>query len=58
MQDEPFHVPQTQRYCKGNFLEWDAKITTFPGLYLLGAAWAKLLHFTSVSCLPIQVCQQ
>eukprot|EP00835_Amoeboradix_gromovi_P003694 NODE_254_length_12812_cov_0.286872.p5 type:complete len:423 gc:universal NODE_254_length_12812_cov_0.286872:3059-4327(+) len=30
--DEPFHVPQAQRYCKGDF-EWDPKITTPPGLY-------------------------
>lgn len=22
-QDEPFHVPQTQRYCKGDFGSWD-----------------------------------
>lgn len=55
MQDEPFHVPQTQRYCKGNFVEWDPKITTFPGLYLIGAAWAKLLHSISSLCLPLQV---
>ena len=39
-------------------MEWDGKITTFPGLYFVGAAWAKLLHFSSVKCLPIQVCLQ
>lgn len=38
MQDEVFHVPQAQKYCSGNFLDWDSKITTFPGLYLLSAA--------------------
>ena len=32
--DEIFHVPQARRYCAGNFSEWDAKITTLPGLYL------------------------
>jgi len=32
--DEAFHIPQAQKYCAGNFTEWDSKITTFPGLYL------------------------
>ena len=36
--DEIFHIPQAQRYCHGRFREWDPKITTFPGLYLLSAA--------------------
>ena len=31
LQDEPFHVPQTRRYCEGRWREWDHKITTFPG---------------------------
>ncbi len=47
MQDEPFHVPQTQRYCRGDFATWDPKITTFPGLYIAGMAWAHLLHVGS-----------
>lgn len=38
MQDEPFHVPQTQRWCGGRWWEWDPKITTFPGLYFFGVA--------------------
>ena len=33
--DEIFHIPQAQKFCNGNFIEWDSKITTFPGLYLL-----------------------
>jgi len=33
--DEIFHIPQAQKFCHGNFVEWDSKITTFPGLYLL-----------------------
>lgn len=37
-QDEPFHVPQTQQYCRGDFHAWDPKITTLPGLYFLSAA--------------------
>ena len=32
--DEIFHIPQAQRYCDGNFTEWDSKITTLPGLYV------------------------
>lgn len=31
-QDEPFHVPQAQAYCKGDWFTWDPKITTPPGL--------------------------
>ena len=38
--DEPFHVAQTAEYCAGRWAVWDEKITTFPGLYLLGAAAA------------------
>ncbi|XP_012252536.2 putative Dol-P-Glc:Glc(2)Man(9)GlcNAc(2)-PP-Dol alpha-1,2-glucosyltransferase [Athalia rosae] len=36
--DEIFHVPQTLRFCDGRFFEWDQKITTFPGLYLMAIA--------------------
>ncbi|KAK7694275.1 hypothetical protein QCA50_001456 [Cerrena zonata] len=32
--DEPFHVPQAQAYCNGDFYTWDPKITTPPGLYI------------------------
>ena len=31
-EDEYFHVPQAQKYCKGDY-SWDPKITTPPGLY-------------------------
>lgn len=41
--DEIFHLPQTQRYCAGQWAEWDPMITTFPGLYLVGVGYAKLL---------------
>lgn len=34
--DEVFHIPQAQEYCKGNFHSWDPKITTPPGLYIIG----------------------
>ena len=33
-QDEPFHVPQAQAYCNGEWSTWDPKITTPPGLYV------------------------
>jgi len=31
-QDEPFHAPQAQAYCNGEWSTWDPKITTPPGL--------------------------
>ena len=37
-------VQQTQAYCAGRFAEWDEKITTFPGLYALGAGAAWLVR--------------
>ena len=43
VQDEVFHVTQTQRYCAGDWLTWDPKITTFPGTYVLGALYARIL---------------
>jgi alpha-1,2-glucosyltransferase len=33
--DEIFHVPQAQRYCDSDFTNYDPKITTPPGLYLI-----------------------
>jgi alpha-1,2-glucosyltransferase len=43
--DEVFHIPQTQRYCQGDFSYWDDKITTPPGLYLLAFGLQKLTSF-------------
>lgn len=40
--DEIFHVTQAQTYCDGNFTEWNDKITTLPGLYLLNSIPARL----------------
>jgi alpha-1,2-glucosyltransferase len=37
-------VPQTQRYCAGDWATWDPKITTLPGLYVLGAAAGHAAH--------------
>ncbi|KAJ7042691.1 glucosyltransferase [Mycena alexandri] len=39
--DEPFHIPQAQAYCRGEFEIWDPKITTPPGLYILSLALKK-----------------
>ncbi|KAL2129631.1 hypothetical protein VTI74DRAFT_7512 [Chaetomium olivicolor] len=39
--DEVFHIPQAQTYCEGRFWDWDDKITTPPGLYLLSVAYHK-----------------
>lgn len=33
--DEVFHVGQVQTYWKGKWREWDPKITTPPGLYIM-----------------------
>ncbi|XP_034175893.2 alpha-1,2-glucosyltransferase Alg10 [Osmia lignaria lignaria] len=33
--DEVFHITQTLQYCDGNFTQWNPKITTLPGLYIL-----------------------
>ncbi|KAL6158878.1 glucosyltransferase [Exserohilum turcicum] len=40
--DEFFHVPQAQKYCKGDY-SWDPKITTPPGLYLISKLFKPLL---------------
>ncbi|KAJ2714156.1 glucosyltransferase [Coemansia spiralis] len=47
--DEVFHIPQAQRYCRGEFGTWDPKLTTPPGLYLVSLA---LLAPAGVPCLP------
>ena len=47
--DEIFHVPQTQAYCSGNWTQWDPKITTPPGLYILGASFATI-PFHGIAC--------
>ncbi|ERT03388.1 alpha-1,2-glucosyltransferase [Sporothrix schenckii 1099-18] len=36
--DEFFHVPQAQKYCARQWYDWDDKITTPPGLYLVSVA--------------------
>ena len=46
--DEIYHIPQAQKYCHENFLEWDPKITTFPGLYITSYIIYKLLALLSL----------
>ncbi|WOL08428.1 hypothetical protein Cni_G17181 [Canna indica] len=41
--DEIFHIPQAQRYCRGEFRTWDPMITTPPGLYYLSLAYVTSL---------------
>lgn len=41
--DEQFHLRQCQQYCRHNFHLWDPKITTPPGLYVLGTWWNHVL---------------
>lgn len=33
--DEEFHIPQAQAYLDGKWREWDPKLTTPPGLYIV-----------------------
>jgi alpha-1,2-glucosyltransferase len=37
-------VNQTAQYCEGNWASWDPKITTLPGLYLVGAPYGQAVH--------------
>lgn len=46
--DERFHLAQTATYCCHRFSEWDNKITTPPGLYLLGTAYSHVLSLLGV----------
>ncbi|XP_073126032.1 dol-P-Glc:Glc(2)Man(9)GlcNAc(2)-PP-Dol alpha-1,2-glucosyltransferase isoform X2 [Henckelia pumila] len=48
--DEIFHVPQAQKYCRGNFRNWDPMITTPPGLYVTSLAYVASL-FPGLYCL-------
>lgn len=43
--DEPFHIPQVQAYCNGDWSYWDPKITTPPGLYVLTILLKSLFLF-------------
>jgi len=45
--DEIFHIPQAQRYCRGDMAAWDPKITTLPGLYYAALALLPALSATA-----------
>lgn len=45
--DEIFHLRQCQTYCALKFDEWDNKITTPPGLYVLGLIYARAIKYIS-----------
>ncbi|KAK9778629.1 putative DIE2/ALG10 family-domain-containing protein [Seiridium cardinale] len=47
--DEFFHIPQAQVYCKGRYTQWDDKITTPPGLYVLSIIWARISGYEDCS---------
>ncbi|KAL2153765.1 hypothetical protein VTH82DRAFT_4920 [Thermothelomyces myriococcoides] len=51
--DEVFHIPQAQKYCAGHFWDWDDKITTPPGLYLLSVAYHKFRLLSE--CTPLSL---
>lgn len=43
--DEVFHVRQAQAYWQGRWREWDPKITTPPGLYVLSIGVMRLASY-------------
>ena len=47
--DEVFHIRQAQTYCTGNFIQWDPKITTPPGIYIVSL----LLRFQRVCSIEL-----
>ena len=53
--DERFHIEQTITYIKGRWTEWDPKITTPPGLYILGWVNYHMINpiFKSISTLTV-----
>ncbi|KAN0004603.1 hypothetical protein ACTFIZ_010754 [Dictyostelium cf. discoideum] len=46
--DEIFHIPQTIKYCEFKFKEWDNKITTLPGLYILALIYSNILSMFGI----------
>lgn len=46
--DEIFHLTQCQKYCAYKFNEWDNKITTPPGLYILGLAYTRAIQLVTL----------
>lgn len=44
--DEEFHLSQTSMYYHNNYSYWNSKLTTFPGVFILGSFWLKLINAT------------
>ena len=41
--DELFHIPQSQQYCqRDHFADYDPKLTTPPGLYLVNYVYTRV----------------
>ncbi|KAF1350865.1 alpha-2-glucosyltransferase Alg10 [Delphinella strobiligena] len=51
--DEIFHVGQAQMYCAGRLREWDPKITTPPGLYIISYLVYQVSGFCGTSALRV-----
>ncbi|KAF2233934.1 glycosyltransferase family 59 protein [Viridothelium virens] len=49
--DEVFHIRQAQAYCAGKYAQWDPKITTPPGLYMLSAAFSAVFNRCDIKTL-------
>ena len=58
--DEIFHISQTKEYCKGNWLTYDPKLTTPPGLYIVSyvmiyfLSWLKRVEMKEICYSSIQ----
>ncbi|GIL55390.1 hypothetical protein Vafri_10947 [Volvox africanus] len=53
--DEIFHGPQAREYCRGAFASWHPKITTFPGIYVMGALYGWMRWAAQALFSPLQV---
>ncbi|ELQ39121.1 alpha-1,2 glucosyltransferase ALG10 [Pyricularia oryzae Y34] len=51
--DEVFHIPQAEKYLQGRWVEWDDKITTPPGLYLVSYVLVKARTWLSASAAAV-----
>ncbi|KAK2010748.1 DIE2/ALG10 family protein [Colletotrichum eremochloae] len=52
--DEVFHIPQAQKFCQGRWDEWDDKITTPPGLYILSKYYLQVMMRPECSVLDLR----
>ncbi|KAI3546830.1 DIE2/ALG10 family protein [Colletotrichum filicis] len=52
--DEIFHIPQAQKFCQGRWDEWDDKITTPPGLYILSKYYLQVMMRPDCSVLDLR----